>query len=110
MVAGEAFPKQLCDQYSSFINTKNLWNIYGPTEAIVYVTAFLCSNNFSNSVPIGSPAFNTTIYILNKYRQIVPTGVLGELYIGGALARGYLNQPKLTQERFIANQLVRVIQ
>ena len=55
-------------------------------------------------IPIGCPFSNTQTYIFNSHQQLVPIGVPGELYIGGiGLARGYLNQPELTVERFIPN-------
>ncbi|GAA6615701.1 aminotransferase class V-fold PLP-dependent enzyme [Scytonema sp. NUACC26] len=57
-----------------------------------------------NTIPIGKPISNTQIYILDKYGSLLPTGVTGELYVGGdGLAQGYLNLPELTQEKFIPN-------
>jgi len=83
-----------------------LINGYGPTEN----TTFTCCHQITiedttkPSIPIGRPIANTQVYILNPDLQPVPIGHPGELYIGGdGLARGYLNQPDLTQERFIAN-------
>ncbi|MFP4122418.1 amino acid adenylation domain-containing protein [Coleofasciculus sp.] len=83
-----------------------LINGYGPTEN----TTFTCCHKITledttkTSIPIGRPIANTQVYILNPNLQRVPIGTPGELYIGGdGLARGYLNQPDLTQERFIAN-------
>ncbi|MCI5144115.1 MAG: aminotransferase class V-fold PLP-dependent enzyme [Candidatus Electrothrix sp. AR3] len=60
-----------------------------------------------NTIPIGKPIFNTTAYIFDKYGNLLPSGAVGELYIGGyGLAKGYLNQPELTQEKFILNPFV----
>ncbi|MEM8722033.1 MAG: aminotransferase class V-fold PLP-dependent enzyme [Cyanobacteria bacterium P01_G01_bin.39] len=57
-----------------------------------------------NTIPIGKPIANTQIYILDKYGNLLPQGITGELYVGGdGLAQGYLNMPELTQERFIPN-------
>ncbi|WP_390625552.1 MULTISPECIES: non-ribosomal peptide synthetase [Calothrix] len=86
-------------------------NNYGPTENTVVTTSGLVvshgQNTFS-SPSIGRPIANTKTYILDSNLQPVPIGVPGELYIGGAsLAKGYLNRPELTQERFIANPFPR---
>ncbi|NET16206.1 MAG: AMP-binding protein [Okeania sp. SIO1H6] len=83
-------------------------NHYGPTEATVGTTTFAvdttANRDDSATVPIGKAIANTQIYLLNSEKKPVPMGVAGELYIGGAgLARGYLNQPQLTAEKFIVN-------
>jgi amino acid adenylation domain-containing protein/thioester reductase-like protein len=86
-----------------------LHNHYGPSESHV-VTSFTLKGSpkdWTNLPPIGSPIINTRIYILDSQLQSVPEGEVGELYISGScLARGYLNQPELTDERFILNPLI----
>ncbi len=79
-----------------------LYNNYGPTETTVVVTACPVESAPAD-IPIGKPIDNTVMVILNPLdRRLQPTGVAGELYIGGScLARGYLNRPELTAERFI---------
>ncbi len=79
-------------------------NGYGPTEN----TTFTCCHRMTESaglaqtVPIGSPIANTTVYLLDRRMEPVPIGVPGELYTGGdGLARGYLGHPELTAERFV---------
>jgi len=84
-------------------------NVYGPTEASIVASYFHCPPGDAleeryASVPIGRPIANTQVYILDEQQQIQPLGVPGELCIGGVgVARGYLNQPELTREKFIAN-------
>ena len=82
-----------------------LINGYGPTEN----TTFTCCHRITaappgRSIPIGRPIHNTTVYIVDQHMQPVPIGVPGELCTGGAgLARGYLNSPELTAEKFVPN-------
>ncbi|MGH3382605.1 MAG: non-ribosomal peptide synthetase, partial [Actinoallomurus sp.] len=79
-----------------------LHNLYGPTEASVDVTAVQC--RLGEPVTIGRPITNTRCHILDTDLRPVPTGVPGELALAGVqLARGYLNQPALTAERFVPN-------
>jgi amino acid adenylation domain-containing protein len=81
----------------------DFYNEYGPTETTVTSIEFQVKTpGESRCVPIGRPIANTTVYILDKRMQPFPPGAAGELYIGGAgLARGYLNNPELTAEKFI---------
>jgi len=81
-----------------------LINNYGPTEATVVATSGEVPSNEHPDMPpsIGRPIDNAQIYILDEFLRHVPIGQAGELYIGGAgLAKGYLNRPELTAERFI---------
>ena len=78
-------------------------NAYGPTETTVQPTSFIIDQQYDN-IPIGKPINNVTCYVLDKNLNILPIGAVGELHIGGqGLARGYLNNPGLTTEKFIAN-------
>ncbi|MGZ4164918.1 MAG: non-ribosomal peptide synthetase, partial [Tumebacillaceae bacterium] len=83
-----------------------LINEYGPTETVVGSIVHTVSRDLevSGSIRIGRPIANTQIYLLDNHQQLVPVGATGEIYIGGAgVARGYLNLPELTAERFVAH-------
>ena len=82
-----------------------LVNNYGPTECTVVTTSGRVWNEETTNLPtIGRPIANTQVYILDENRREVTAGEAGEIYIGGAnVGRGYLNQPELTSERFIAD-------
>jgi len=78
-----------------------LFNNYGPTENTVVTTSLELSGPCT-PIPIGRPIANNRVYILNRYDSPVPRGRPGELFIGGdSLARGYLNNPELTAEKFV---------
>jgi amino acid adenylation domain-containing protein/non-ribosomal peptide synthase protein (TIGR01720 family) len=80
-----------------------LVNTYGPTEATINNTYFdLTPQQQHQSVPIGWPVANNRIYILSPDRQLLPLKTPGEIWIGGSsLARGYLNNPQLTADKFV---------
>lgn len=83
-------------------------NTYGPTEATVCAAYYRCRPEDNlKSIPIGKPILNYRIYILNRDNQLLPIGVPGEICISGAgVARGYLNNPELTAEKFVPNPFV----
>ena len=77
-------------------------NGYGPTENTTFSTCFTIDKQYTKSIPIGTPIANSTCYVVSKSGNLQPIGVPGELWTGGdGVARGYLNNPKLTQEKFI---------
>ncbi|RLK54870.1 non-ribosomal peptide synthetase [Actinokineospora cianjurensis] len=98
---GEAVSETLWDQLAA--SDVTAFNFYGPTETTVDATFARIQ---SGAPVIGSPVGNTEVYVLNRSLGQPPTGVPGELYIGGAgVTRGYLNQPGLTASRFIPDFL-----
>ena len=101
---GEPLTAGLRDQFfQRFSPRVELHNLYGPTEAAVEVTHYQCLPDVGlERIPIGRPIANSRVYVLDERRRPQPIGVQGELYVGGVcVARGYLNQPELTAERFV---------
>ncbi|KAK9760749.1 hypothetical protein K7432_014895 [Basidiobolus ranarum] len=101
ILAGEAINTSLLQK---LIQNYIIINGYGPTETTVCATTWRCSDDLSKEmiVPIGKPIADTRIYLLDIHGQLVPFGAIGEIYIGGSgIARGYLNHPELTAERFL---------
>jgi len=99
---GEELSIELLEKYYKKLSA-SLYNGYGPTEACVDAAFWLCQPDFRYSpIPIGRPVSNSKLYILDKYLQVVPVGVAGELYISGVcLSRGYFRRPGSTAEKFI---------
>jgi amino acid adenylation domain-containing protein len=98
LCGGEAIDRSLADQLLS--RCGELWNMYGPTETTIWSTTERLLSG--QPITIGRPIANTQIYILDSKGQPTPTGVIGELFIGGdGVARGYLNRPELTADKFI---------
>ena len=87
---------------------QHLLNGYGPTETTTFATVYEITDvPEGRSIPIGRPITQTQVYILDAQRQLVPSGTVGEIHIGGAgVALGYLNRPELTAERFIESPFV----
>ncbi|MFL5656682.1 MAG: amino acid adenylation domain-containing protein, partial [Ktedonobacteraceae bacterium] len=101
-LAGEPLSRSLVQQVYQVPTVEQVYNLYGPTEDTTYSTAALLSAQERDRPVIGRPISNTQAYVLDGQLQVVPIGVVGELYLGGAgLARGYLQRPEQTAERFV---------
>ncbi|MCP2256430.1 non-ribosomal peptide synthase domain TIGR01720/amino acid adenylation domain-containing protein [Streptoalloteichus tenebrarius] len=101
MLGGEAAGESVWRDLRAAPNTRG-YNFYGPTEATV--DALSCRVAVAERPVIGRPAWNTPVYVLDRWLRPVPPGVVGELYLAGPqVARGYLNRPALTAERFVAD-------
>ncbi|MGH8772610.1 MAG: amino acid adenylation domain-containing protein, partial [Burkholderiales bacterium] len=101
-LAGEPLQNTLVQQIYRQETIQRVFNLYGPSEDTTYSTFALMSKGREETPSIGRPITNTQAYLLDHQLRPVPIGVPGELYIGGAgLARGYLQRPELTPERFI---------
>lgn len=106
ITAGSAASLDLLDKWKGRVEYRNG---YGPTESTVCATLWKYESGYSitNTVPIGKPANNIRVYIVDKNNSLQPVGVEGELCIAGvSLARGYLNRPELTAEKFIESPFI----
>ena len=98
LVGGEALPRELAGELLA--HGVELWNMYGPTETTVWST---CAR-ITDTVSIGKPIDNTIVRILDGRQNLCPTGVPGELCIGGrGVALGYWKRAELSAERFVAD-------
>jgi len=85
-----------------FLKSARVYNTYGPTESTVCVTYYRCPASMVDPIPIGQPIANYRVYLLDVHHRPHPLGVAGEIWVGGGgVARGYLNNPELTAERFV---------
>ncbi|HTN91087.1 MAG TPA: amino acid adenylation domain-containing protein, partial [Sorangium sp.] len=99
LCGGEAFPQELARQFLEAGVAP--WNLYGPTETTVWSSIHRVTAG-DGPIPLGTPIANTELHVLDRQLYPAPLGVAGELCIGGAgLARGYLDHPDLTADRFI---------
>lgn len=104
LCGGEALSRELANQLLE--RGSAVWNLYGPTETTIWSMIHKVEAS-AGVVPIGKPIHNTQIYILDESLNEVENGEVGELYIGGSgLSLGYINNSKLTDERFIPNPFV----
>ena len=102
---GEALTENLVAQYHKILNLP-LLNSYGPAECTITATASDIKSN--DPISIGKPISNLQVYILDANDNPVPIGVSGELCISGVgVARGYLNKPDLTEQKFVPNPFTR---
>ncbi len=101
---GEVLPPELANRFIAETGAR-LYNVYGPTEAAIFATAWPCVPSATNAaLPLGRPIDDTRIYVLDAALRSLPFGVSGEIYIGGgALARGYLGRPELDREQFLSD-------
>ncbi len=107
VVGGEQLLGESLDQWRHCHPAATVINEYGPTEATVGCVVHTIEPGDptpSGAIPIGRPIWNARVHLLDPMLRPVPDGVTGELYLSGVcLARGYVNQPGLTAERFVAN-------
>jgi amino acid adenylation domain-containing protein len=104
LLAGEVLPEKIVNQIFELTTIEKVWNLYGLSEDTSYTTAALMEKGRNIPVTIGCPIANRQLYVLNQQLQPVPRGVTGELHVSGeGLARGYVNRPELTAERFMPN-------
>ncbi|MEG3192363.1 non-ribosomal peptide synthetase/type I polyketide synthase [Lysobacter sp. D1-1-M9] len=104
---GEAMSVDHVRRLRAALPTLRLVNCYGPTECTVIISTHEVGQELpadATAVPIGRPIADTRVYVFNARRELVPSGILGELYVGGSgLARGYANQEQLTAGRFVGD-------
>ena len=106
-LAGEPLKHTLVERIFAATEVGTVCNLYGPTETTTYSTWTTLKRGEAIASHIGRPIANTRIYLLDRYGEPVPVGVVGEMYIGGAgVARGYLKRPELTAERFVQDPFV----
>ena len=103
--SGEALKLSHVELFYQLLPEVNLMNLYGPTEATIDVSYYDCSiSSPYGCIPIGRPIDNTKLYILDDNMDLLPIGTVGKLFIGGeGLAVGYINNTKLTKEKFTQN-------
>jgi len=109
ILGGESCPPDLLETIRSLRPESRILNHYGPTETTVGVLTYevgpaYSANGGRNVLPIGAPLPGTEVYLLDPAGQLVPDGLMGEIYVGGAnVTRGYWQKDQLTADRFVPN-------
>ncbi|WP_143070918.1 amino acid adenylation domain-containing protein, partial [Streptomyces malaysiense] len=106
ITSGEALPVRTARRFHELLPDARLLNFYGSSEASAdsVWTEIEPADTASGAVPIGRPVGNTQVYVLDPALRVVPPGVVGELYVGGAgVTTGYLGRTALTAQRFVAS-------
>ncbi|HEU5226352.1 MAG TPA: amino acid adenylation domain-containing protein [Ktedonobacteraceae bacterium] len=100
---GETLPRPLVERLYSLPHIERIYNLYGPTEDTTYSTwSLLDRDEHGENVPIGYPLYGSQVYLLDHDGYQVPSGEIGEIYLGGAgVTRGYWNRPDMTAQRFV---------
>ncbi|MBZ9636378.1 non-ribosomal peptide synthase/polyketide synthase [Clostridium sp. FP1] len=107
LVGGDVLPTNHINKVIEECRNLKIINGYGPTENTTFSTCYLIDKEYETNIPIGRPISNSTAYIIDKYGNLQTVGIYGELCVGGeGLARGYLNNPELTAEKFIKNPFI----
>ncbi|MCX6316578.1 MAG: amino acid adenylation domain-containing protein, partial [Bacteroidetes bacterium] len=110
---GEALTVSLAKKWYSYFPAIPLLNAYGPTEASDDITHYIVSNPVTSelAIPIGKPIQNTHIYILDKYSNLCPQGIKGEICVAGiCVGKGYYNDPVKTAKVFVPNPFLQDIE
>ncbi len=103
-LAGEKLSGELARRVYQLPHVERVYNIYGPTETTTFSTYSLVPRGDPGEPTLGRPIAGTQIYLLDRRGRHVPTGVPGEITIGGAgVSRGYWRRPELTAARFVQN-------
>ncbi|HEX3046203.1 MAG TPA: amino acid adenylation domain-containing protein [Bacillota bacterium] len=109
LFGGERVSPAHTEKALAYLGLNRIIHVYGPTESTVYATYYFVNeiNKKRGTVPIGKPISNTQVYILDRNLNLTPIGAPGELCISGdGLARGYMNNPELTAEKFVPNPFI----
>jgi non-ribosomal peptide synthetase component F len=107
MVGGDVLSPSHANRVRDACKDIPMVNVYGPTENTTLSAVFHVDRNYETAIPIGKSVLGSSVYVVNHNNQLQPYGVCGELLVGGGgVAKGYLNQPELTRDKFVENPFV----